>query len=183
MPSSTWRTAGRESCGAMRTPMEGRSKGMEWATKVWELKERPPSLVCFVHYLVTNPVHLKHIVWAEWTWRVTHFTHVISCYAKSVLWWSSYFPGLKSWLSHMRPPPEMAAFTVDARAHVTKETTSNAVLLTQRLQDDSGIVCWNGWWTHPEWKSMVFSVFRLLEWLKWWSLNSQVCMILVLNLG
>ena len=44
----------------------------------------------------------------------------------------------------MRPPPEMAAFTVDARAHVTKETTSNAVLLTQRLQDDSGIVCWNG---------------------------------------
>lgn len=100
MPSSTWRTAGRESCGAMRTPMEGRSKGMEWATKVWELKERPPSLVCFVLYLVINPVHLKHIVWVEWTWRVTHFTHVISCYAKSVLWWSSYFPGLKSWLSH-----------------------------------------------------------------------------------
>ena len=45
----------------------------------------------------------------------------------------------------MRPPPEMATFTVDARAHVTKETKSNAdMLLTQRVQDDSGIVCWNG---------------------------------------
>eukprot|EP00434_Breviolum_minutum_P038110 symbB.v1.2.033795.t1/scaffold4241.1/size42528/4 len=30
-----------------------------------------------------------------------------------------------------RPPPEMAAFTVDARAHVTKETTSNAVLRSE----------------------------------------------------